>query len=366
MATSSPAEQMISYLQSNFPWLERVGASADWLRKQAIDVAQPDEILTRLRQTSGYKAVTQGIQRADGTLRMSEKDFFDRTNDYRKVLKQFGRADYEYDSPSDLVNFFEGEVDPNELKQRLETYQAIDRSSQDMKDAFYVYAGMKVSTDDLYNATVRPESQKQLQDEYMQRTSAAPLDYETWITRATEAGLNRITQRLQSEQSNGALTGQAVSSIMSVDPTFARQMADVLYGGAGNTRTLQLPELMHAFETAMIGSAASANGLQLPDAQRVEQFRQAGVDRAKALKSYGDYGVKKGLLDAIVQRATGGQTFDQKQFEDASFLHTADASNLLEQGLAGEQAAGFRAGSGSISMGRDGLVKQSGFRPSLQ
>jgi hypothetical protein len=357
---------MISYLKANFPWLERVGASADWLRQQAIDVAQPDEILTRLRQTSGYKAATQGIQRADGTLRMSEKDFFDRTNDFRKVLKQYGRSDYEYDNPNDLLSFFESEVDPNELKQRLETYQAIDRSSQDMKDAFYVYAGMRVSTDDLYNATVRPESQRQMQDEYMQRTSAAPLDYQTWITRATEAGLNRVTKRLQDEQSNGALTGQAVSSVMSIDPAFARQMADVLHTGSNGTRTLELPELMHAFETAMIGSAASANGLQLPDAQRIEEFRQAGVDRAKALKSYGDFGVKKNLLDAVVQRATGGKTFDQKQFEDASFLHTKDASNLLEQGLAGEQAAGFRSGAGAISQGRDGLVKQGGFRSGTQ
>jgi hypothetical protein len=364
--TTTAAEQMISYLKSNFPWLERVGASPDWLRQQAIDVAQPDEILTRLRQTAGYKTATQGIQRADGTLRMSEKDFFDRSNDYRRVLKQYGRPDYEYDNPADLLSFFEGEVDPNELKTRLETYQTLDRSSQDVKDAMYVYAGMKVSTDDLYNAMVRPESRQQLESEYMQRTSAAPLDYETWITRATEAGLNRITTRLQDEQKNGALTGQAVSSVMSVDPDFARQMADVLYGGSADTRTLQLPELMHAFEAAMIGSAASANGLALPDAQRVEQFRQAGVDRARALKSYGDYGVKKNLLDAVVQRATGGQTFDQKQFEDASYLHDSTASNLLEQGLAGEQAAGFRAGSGALAQGRNGLVTQSGFRTGTQ
>jgi hypothetical protein len=35
---------------------------------------------------------------------------------------------------------------------------------------------------------------------------------------------------------------------------------------------------------------------------------------------------------------------------------------MLEQGLAAEQAAGFRTGSGSIQQGRNGLVTQQGFR----
>jgi len=45
---------------------------------------------------------------------------------------------------------------------------------------------------------------------------------------------------------------------------------------------LGLDELTSAVEFAMIGGAASAQGLTLPTAERIAEIRQAGVDRTPA------------------------------------------------------------------------------------
>ena len=160
-----------------------------------------------------------------------------------------------------------------------------------IRDAFYVYAGVRMSDDDLYNYVVNPEFRSSMDNEYNQRAAAANLDYTTWITRATELGLSKVTDRLQSLQREGVVTGDAISKVRNLSPEFARQMADALFHG-GNPAGgdyLGLDELMNAFQYALIGGAAVAQGLSMPTLERVKAFRQAGIDQQKAMQGYSQF-----------------------------------------------------------------------------
>lgn len=345
-----------------FPWLDQVGFTPEFFQDLAASSASPDEIVTKLRAAPQYKARFPGLWRPDGSVRMTEAQYLAREQDYRTLLRQHG---YEaaYTNAQSLVGFFDNELDPNELQDRLQTYKQIRDSSQAVKDTFYVYAGLNVTDDDLYQATVDPAAAQRLQDEYNARVAAQTFDYQSWITRATERGLERATQTLTSLQRSGALTGTAIQAVLRVDPTFARSIMDALYTNAGDATTapLALNELISSFEYAAIGAAASSAGLQLPTKERVAMIRQAGIDRSKAASVYQQYGQAAGVLDDAVRRATGSG-FDQTQFEDANFLGDAAQAGRMSAGLAREQAAGSSAGQFRFDQTREGRLVQTGLR----
>jgi len=362
----SNAEMLQQELNATFPWLAQLGIGVDWFRDVAVNVTSEEELVGKLRQTPQYKVRFPGLYRADGTLRMTEAQYLAREDDYRTLLKQFGRPDYAYNDPRDFQGFFNGDIDPNELKTRFETYTRLQQSGQDVIDAFYVYAGQRIGIDDLYAATVDPMAQDKLVQEYTERTSSRSLDYQTFITRATEAGLSRVSARLTELQSSGVLQGGAISEVTKIDPTFARSIIDALYHGGGNpndplTRTLNLSELTSAFEYAAIGAAAKGNGLDMPTKERVAEIRAAGVDRAKAMEGYANFGQNKNYYQSVVERAGRGN-FGQQNFEAAAFLGSGADQLRLQQGLEADKALGQDQGQAQITQGKQGQFQQKGLR----
>lgn len=353
---------------SAFPWLAQLGIPVDQIQQWAVQGLQGETLLGEVRKTPQYQSLFPAIRRTDGTLRMSEAQYLSQSEEYRKLLRAFGDPQYGYDSPSDLAAFFEQEIDPNELKQRFQVYDTVKRGSQDLKDAFYVYAGMRPSDDQLYWAVVSPNARQALFDEYNQRVAQSPLDYQTFIQRATDAGLSRVVDKLQQLKDAGVVTGTAISQVQSLSPDFAKQMMDLLYhGGAPDTnRLLGLNELLHSFDYAMIGSAATQSGLALPDQQRVEAIRQAGVDRAKAMESYGQFASQQNLLAGMVQRAQLGTGFSQDDFEKAVFLHQQDSAGLMRQATAAEAALAKQSGAAAFSQDQQGRIAQRGLRVAFQ
>jgi hypothetical protein len=347
-------------LLGEFPWLAQIGFKPSDLQAWAAEGIQGDELVAKVRSTDQWKARFPGMNRTDGSMRMNEAQYFATEDNYRQLLTQYSKA-ADYTTPASLKGLFDGEIDPNELKTRLDTWDTVKRGSQDIKDAFYVYAGRKLTDDELYMAVVDPIAEQKLNAEYNARVVSQPLDYQTWITRATEAGLNRVASNLQNLQDQGYVTGAAVDQMRNLDPTFARTMADALFhGGDPNGGVpLQLNELMHSFEYAMIGSAASANGLQLPDKDRLEAMRQAGIDRAKALSGYSAFAQNAGQISASVQRLNTGATFGQSEFEKAQFLSDASSQALLAKGQSLEKSLGENAGVAQQSM-KDGRLAQRG------
>lgn len=338
-----------------------VGLPASWFQDVAASSASDAEVVAKLRQTSQYKARFQGLMRDDGSMRMTEAQYIDQENAYRNLLQQYGVTSDHMDNPADYVGFFQSEIAPQELKQRLDVYQNVKTSGQDLQDAFYVYAGMRVSTDDLYSAVVDPAASQRLTEEFNQKVASQPFDYTTWITRATEAGLARVSSTLTSLQHNGALTGQAVQSIITTDPQFARNIMDALYHGGDPTTgtTLNLSELMNSFEYAALGAAATGAGLNLPSKDEIAKIRAAGVDRAAAQKAYVDYGQNKNLYAGAVDRSGGG-TFDQTDFEKAAFLGSGADVARLSKALGQEASYGEAGGQFGINQSKRGQYAQGG------
>lgn len=333
-------QNAIDYVRSLFPWLDQLGL-VDQIRQWVTEGARGDAIVARVRSTSQWAGRFVGIKRDDGTLRMNEAAYLGREDDYRTLLKQFGKYDKTQDTPASYQAFFASDIDPNELKDRLTTYDQIDRSSDDVKAAFYVYAGMKVTTDDLYNATVVDRNQgASLQREYDRRVALQPLDYATWITRATEAGLDQVTSTLQRLQSAGVVGGDAVSQIARVDPTFARDVMTALHQGTGlegTTGHLDLSSLMNAFQYALLGSAATTQGLAIPGTARLEALRQAGVTRSQALDAYGQIANNQTHWNSAAERANLGP-LDQADFEQALLLHQADPTEALRHAISFDES----------------------------
>ena len=356
------AQAFLAELEASFPWMRQIGIDPRWFQEAAAEASGPAELLTKMRQTPQYKARFPGLIREDGSVRMNESQYLSREADYRQLLRQFGYDLESYSTPASLVGFFDSEMDPNEFQARLQTYNDVKQSSQAKKDAFYVYAGMELSDDDLYEAVVDPAASQRLSNEYNQRVAAGSMDYATWITRATEVGNRRVAEVLTSMSENGAVTGAAVQSVIKTDPGFARQIMDAIYtGGSGDVSggTLSLEDLLSSFEYAAIGAAAKESGLEIPSKERLAEIRQAGIERRQAVEAYAAYGTRKDQISASVQRA-GYDEFTQDDFERGQFLGAADQMRELNDGLAREEAAG--RGSGEFRFAEDaGRLVQRGF-----
>lgn len=341
MATQPQADAFLADLEVRYPWMKQMGISTSWFQEAAATSSGADEIVSKIRQTPQYKARFPGLYRKDGSMRMNEAQYLQTEASYRGLLRQYGFNVDEYATPASLMGFFDSEMDGNELQSRLQTYTTIKQSSQATKDAFYVYSGLNITDEDLYSATVDPAARQNLVDAYNAQVAGNPFDYQTFITRATEVGNQRVAKLLGDMKSTGAVTGAAVQAVLSTDPNFARTIMDALYTGGGmeGATTLNLNELLSAFEEAALGAAATNAGLDLPTKERIAELRTAGVQKAQATESYMAYGQNKGIYAAAVQRAGFG-SFGQQRFEDAAFLGDAGAAQALSSGMAAEEAAG--------------------------
>lgn len=359
--TAPNNDGLLQELMAAFPWLSQVGFTPEFFQNLVAESAGPDEVMVKLRQQPQYKIRFPGLWREDGSIRMNEAQYLQTEVNYRQVLSQYGFKD-SYTTAGSLKGFFDSEMDANELGQRLDTYKKIEVSSQSQKDAFYVYAGVRLSTDDLYEAAVDPGKADELVRKYNEGVAKSPLDYATWISRATELGLERVANDLTSMQSQGLATGTAIQQVLRTDGTFAQQMMDALYQAGG--RTLNLSELLTSFQLSAIGAAASGNGLVLPTKERAQQLVAAGIDQAKALEGYGQLAQFGNLYREAVRR-TGAGNFTQTDFEDATFLNDAADQSRLAAGLAREEAAGARTGTFQVQQDRLGRFTQSGVRAGL-
>jgi len=356
--------QLHRELRLAFPWIDQIGLSVEFFRDLAATAASADEAVVRLRETPQFKSRFPGLYRSDGSIRMTEGQYLQQESSYRQLLRQHGLPEDQYRTPSSLVGFFEGEIDPNELEQRLSVYQQVKEGSQDIKDAMFVYGGLDVTDDDLFEAVVDPAAGQELSNQYNAAVAAQRFDYESFITRATQAGLNRVATELSQMEKTGTVTGAVVQRILSVDTGFARQIMDVLYTGGSSVNgspTMSLQDLLSTFQEAAIGAAASEVGLELPTLERVQELRAAGVERNQAQKAYQEYARNKNLYGAAVKRARGTD-FNQSSFEKAVFLGDPNATNDLTAGIASEDAAGRSQGSFQFDQDRSGRIFQRGLR----
>jgi len=385
-AAIQAAQQTSALLQQNFPWLPQIGVSLEQIQGMVANSGDnPQLLLAQFQQTEGYKIRFDGIRNERGEVIMSEKEFLDRERDYATVLKQHGRFS-ETNRFEDFKTYFKMGIAPDELDQRLTLYDNIDRGGREVKDALYVYAGMSVTTDDLYEAMVNPEAQKAMLDQYTTNVTNNPVDYQTFIQRATErarleaeraywwereqeyshrwGGGSAMYQAAKSERErlDSALANGPGAGIPGLQAT-GQQMAavtDQLYRGDGG-KLLSLSELTHAAELAFLGAAATGVGLTLPGKDRVEQLRQAGISRASAQQSYGQFAAAKDLLAGMGERA--GFRIDQDVYERGALLNEGTSRAGITQAQAQEASLGTEGGVAAFEADpRTGRVRQKALR----
>lgn len=350
------ARNAVADLESAFSWIGQLGLATE-IQQWAVDGLNASAIVGKLRQTSQYQGMFVGIRRDDGTMRVTEAQYLQQMDAYRNVLGNYGKFDERYDTNAELSAFLVGDIDPNELEERLQIYDYVSNNS-DVKDAFYVYAGMNVTGDDLYQAVVDPRYGEQLASEYNQRATSTKLDYDTWITRATEVGLARLADQLTLLERQGAKTSQALDQIRSMDPEVAKQFMTLLHlGPETGARQLDLNELTRAFENSLLGSAAISQGLDIPTVDRVNELRNAGITQAQAIKSYGQYSKDQALLRGMASRAKVGD-FGQNEFEQGAMLQQGKQVGLMEKMFGLEEALGKGREGGAVGVSGGRFVQQ--------
>ena len=321
-----------------FPWIVQLGLGDSLINAIINEGLQPTGVVSWVRQQSQWQNMFPNIRRDDGTMRTNESQYLQTLDNYRQTLTAWGVDTSVYDNEM-LSLWMRDEVDVNELNQRFQTYDTVRRAGPDVMAAFYVYGGLSLSTDDLYNAVIDPNVAPDLIREY-ETGAASGLDYPTFIGRVVDIV----------SQTTGA----------SVDRTTAAALLDQLSHGGDpfNGGYLSLAELTNAFDASMIGSTATAQGLALPTIDRIQEFRTAGITRTAALQQYGQFARDQNFLNAAITRSSG-QSFDQSDFESASFLSDPNEQRRLQRGLA-QEASRSKAG-GAFSFGReDGRLQQAG------
>jgi hypothetical protein len=348
-------------IKAAFRWAYEIGIG-NVIDNLIASGAGMDEVVSTIRTTPEWEAVFPGFYRDDGSKRYgTEAEYLARVSDYRDVLRAHGSYDPAQDNPYNYVGFMELEVDPNELEQRFQMYEGIKNGSQAVKDAFYVYAGMKVTDDDLYAMVVDPKRALEIENEYNQQTAATPLDYETYITRATEVAQQHLVDQVGYLVKQGLATEAQLQQVVSGQPDVNRQYMDILYtAGAEGGSYMDLNELVLTFTYAMLGSAASEQGLILPTRERLAKFVEAGVNRSRAMQAYGAYSVAQYGLAGMASRANV-QEIDQSLFEEAMLLNQGDASAALDKALGLEDSLG-QAGGGFSTQLEGKRLTQSGRR----
>lgn len=322
-----------------FPWVAEAGLTdqiVNWIRNEGYT---GEALVGLIRQTDQWQSMFVGIRRDDGTLRMNEGQYMATMDAYRGVLqRQFGSEARNYTN-AELSNFLVNDIDPNEVADRLQMYDRIVEGGAEIRAAFYVYAGISMSDDDLYNYVVDPFTQRSFDEQY---EGAGQIDYGTFLVRTAEVAIDQ--------------TGAAIS------PDQAVPLLDLLYHGGQplGGDYLSLSELRNAFEYAMLGSTALAQGLDMPDIDTIRQIREAGITRAQALQAYGQFVKDRSRLDAIYRRAGSGE-FSQSVFEEGTFLSDGNVQRGLDRALAMEDARAQAAGSFGFGQSSSGGVAQPGF-----
>ena len=354
----------------HFPWAKDLNLGA-MITEAVTEGIDNDVLIAQVRDTPQYRATFPGITDEEGRMRfLDEQSYVDQVREYRNVLIDAGSIGGKEifnpltENPVDYATLMERGISTTELQSRLDTYRDLVNNSAHVRATFKTYANMDVSVDDLYQAVVDPEASRTLIGQYNQSLLDAEFDYSTWVANATDAALEATAETLNTLQAQGALPEGALARINALSTEQAQGLVEALYlGDPDGDSLLELDELIEAFQFALVGGAAAEQGLVAPSMERVGEFRQAGIDRAKALKGYGSFVNQGSMIESMIRRTNvqgeGAATFGQEEFENAVFLSQAPETDLLTRARQGELARARTPG-GFATTSRGARLAQPG------
>tara|TARA_B100000470_G_scaffold221712_1_gene212880 strand:- start:9506 stop:10984 length:1479 start_codon:yes stop_codon:yes gene_type:complete len=351
-------EQLKAEFIGLYPW---AAGWADKIIGWVQDGLSGDGLLANLRASDEWKLKFPGMYTEDGSMRFrNEAEYMITVEDYREQLKGHGFYDSATESATDYSALMTAGIDANELGDRLGTWRELESGSQELRDAFFIHAGLDVTVDDLFEAVIDPEKKKLLEDAYNAATTTDTMDYETFIQRATTVGVERLTKSLGALQESGQVSEAGVRRVLQMEPWFAQNLMGAIWQNtSAGGQSLNLEELESAFEYAVLGSAATEAGFSMPDTETLEKFISQGIDGARLRTAYNSLGQRKSALQGMMRRASGGTsvTTDQVQSEfEGSIL---GESSTLRYAQSAESALG-QAGGGFAAQRAGNRLAQPG------
>ena len=371
-ATSDQTRNAVyDWINVNFSWARDLGLE-DMIRDAIENNIDDDVMIAQIRQSPQYLAAFPAITDEQGRMRfLDEADYVDQVREYRNVLRDAGSIgdrlifDPNTESALDYAAFMERGISTEELSQRLDTFRNLNNASSGVRAAFKAYANMDVPVEMLYQAVVDPKTATDLIGEYNQNVLDANYSYPEQLANWTDAIREQTLEQLTGLEAQGVLPEGAMNRINALSGDEQQALVEALYIGdvTENDPLLEFDELAEAYQFAIIGGAASEQGLVAPSLDRVKAIREAGINRAQALKAYGMYSGQKGLINAMLSRTNvqgqGMSAFTQSDFEEAVFLNQAEESDLLTRARQSEQALG-RAGGGFATSMQGNRLRQTG------
>ena len=371
-ATSDQTRNAVyDWINVNFSWARDLGLE-DMIRDAIENNIDDDVMIAQIRQSPQYLAAFPAITDEQGRMRfLDEADYVDQVREYRNVLRDAGSIgdrlifDPNTESALDYAAFMERGISTEELSQRLDTFRNLNNASSGVRAAFKAYANMDVPVEMLYQAVVDPKTATDLIGEYNQNVLDANYSYPEQLANWTDAIREQTLEQLTSLEAQGVLPEGAMNRINALSGDEQQALVEALYIGdvTENDPLLEFDELAEAYQFAIIGGAASEQGLVAPSLDRVKAIREAGINRAQALKAYGMYSGQKGLINAMLSRTNvqgqGMSAFTQSDFEEAVFLNQAEETDLLTRARQSEQALG-RAGGGFATSMQGNRLRQTG------
>jgi hypothetical protein len=134
-ATKNPAywDPRFPDIKALYPWLP--DNLVQMFANEWADTGDAQLSLALVRASKEYEVAFPGIKRADGTLRMTEQEWFSTKEAYSTLFREFGLNDTLFQDR--FTELIEGQVSPQELAGRLgAAYEMISNNIPEVAEAF--------------------------------------------------------------------------------------------------------------------------------------------------------------------------------------------------------------------------------------
>lgn len=223
------------------------------------------QALQHVRESAAYDQVFAGNRRADGSLRMSEQDYYSYVRDWRRTLAGYGLNPGLFESRGDLLATLEGEMSIDEMAARMQaTSEGIEGNIEQVRAFYATNYGIDLSREAILASAIDPTVESDL---LARRISASQVGGE-----AALAGFARSLERAERLAAAGlgqtqarSLYAEASRRVPTLD-TLARRHFDPR-GEIG----------VGGFEDASVfGDAATRQRIQRRLADEASSFSAAG------------------------------------------------------------------------------------------
>jgi hypothetical protein len=360
----APTTDFAAEAAAMFPWL--TGQLLSLYAGFWADTGSPSAALTKLRNTSQYSQVFQGIRRPDGTLRMDENAYWSTKVGFREALAEHGRNPANYEAQ--FVKLFENEVGADEFfrtmadghQRFIEPGSAIDNGLFDAFINGFIGSGSAITAlqtvressayDTVFEGNRREDGTIRMEEadwfaykRGWQRTLAGfGLDPTEFQARNRlresvegEISIQELNQRLQVTQDGILDNIDAVRQFYG--QAYGIELTTEAILGMAIDPDIQRDVLERRITAGQIGGEAAVAGFAR-NIERAEELARAGLEQAQARELYAGAAMNlRGISGATSRFHLGGT--DIGNYESAVAFQDAIQQRRFQTALQREESS---------------------------